>query len=979
MSRTDTHPADGDTAPYISLLSIRDRHKELLQMRRQEEDPAFYPAVTEFMRRAQSSGRYLDDDQERWAVQNLIDYWDNQLFHANIPSPPEILLAEFDPYTEPEIPDDKCPYVGLGTFTISDGPYFFGREDLINDLWQQVQAHRLVAVLGPSGSGKSSVVLAGLLPRLRQGALPGSQLWHIYPAIVPGSAPLTHLTALLQPPDVDLVAWTDDNLEHFQTNPDHLANIINQANETTAVLVIDQFEELFTLCQDEGEREAYLANLLHLVQSSAQRHSLIITMRTDYESQLNKYPAFQAQVAQSLTRVSAMNAGELRDAIEKPADLIGLKFEAGLVDALIREILGEPAALPLLQFALLKLWENRERSRITWEAYRRIGGVLAALEITAEALYNSMIPEDQITTRRIMMRLVQPSQGLEVTRNRVRRRVLYQAGEAQDRVDRVLEKLIAAQLIHYAQGVIPQDDQLEVAHEALVRNWPRLVEWLDEERIHLRQRHRLTAQAENWADNNENNDLLLRGPALTEAQQFQDYNQLEERYINASLVEKKRLEEKEARVRQRERRFSLMLALFAIVAIAVVLLLFRSNQASIVAKATADFSQIQALSAELTAQAIAVRSTRDVAMANATSTVAVSTATAQAGVIETSQAQSEFRLTADAQTTSEAIWATSTFQAEVVATATAVGAATATRAAESSRPTPTPNLNQTLGQYQENALLSAFFRSQDNMPMLFITGNSFMMGGLPNDPDKRENELPLHRVTVPNFYLDAYEVSVQQYAAFLNDIGGYRNKCGNGRFPCVATGFETSYTMLLNNVGVYEPKAGYGAYPINWVTWYGAHDYCQWAGARLPTEAEWEYAARAINERLYPWGSVPAPNNRLALFNVSPRGVDFFQTIRPVDAFAEGAGAFGNRNLAGSMWEWVEDWYAPNYQNTPTDGSPFLDNSSGQKVARGGGWTSPAADLRTSRRLALAPTFTNTESSLLYWSVGFRCATDIAP
>ena len=233
-------------------------------------------------------------------------------------------------------------------------------------------------------------------------------------------------------------------------------------------------------------------------------------MRTDYESQLSKHPAFQAAAQESLTRVTAMNAGELRSAIEKPAEAIGLKFEDGLVDTLIREILGEPAALPLLQFALLQLWENRERSRITWEAYRHIGGVMAALENTAEALYTSMIPEDQITTRRLMLRLVQPGQGLEVTRNRVRRRTLYQTGEAQDRVDRVLDKLAQAQLVHLSAGASPEDDQIEVAHEALVRNWLRLVDWLDEERIHLRQRHRLTTQAEHWADNDKNSDLLLR-------------------------------------------------------------------------------------------------------------------------------------------------------------------------------------------------------------------------------------------------------------------------------------------------------------------------------------------------------------------------------------------------------------------------------------------------------------------------------------
>ncbi|HSO27371.1 MAG TPA: hypothetical protein VLS48_04835, partial [Anaerolineales bacterium] len=509
---------------FLSLTSVRDTHRDLLQRRRQEEDDAFYTAVTQFMQRAQASGVYLDNDSDRWAVQNLIDYWENQLFHAGLTPLPDTLLAEFDPHTEPELPDELCPYVGLGAFQPADGPRFFGREELVADLLQAVQEHRLITVLGPSGSGKSSIVLAGLLPRLQQ----DGRLGHVYPVFKPGSAPLAQLALLLKPEETDSADWMVEALEAFRQDDQYLTRLVNARGDDTAVLVVDQFEETFTLCQDDSERQAFLNNLRQLAQTDTRRHVVILTMRTDYESQLSKYPAFQAAAEDGHIRVTAMNAGELRSAIENPAASIGLKFEEGLVDALIREILGEPAALPLLQFALLQLWENRERSRITWEAYRRIGGVMAALENTAEALYESMIPEDQVTTRRLMLRLVQPGQGLEVTRNRVRRRTLYSAGEAQDRVDRVLDKLVQAQLVHLAAGANPEDDQIEVAHEALVRNWPRLVDWLDEERIHLRQRHRLTTQAENWAENDKNTDLLLRGPALTEAQQFTDFNALEQ-------------------------------------------------------------------------------------------------------------------------------------------------------------------------------------------------------------------------------------------------------------------------------------------------------------------------------------------------------------------------------------------------------------------------------------------------------------------
>ncbi|MCA9874370.1 MAG: hypothetical protein KC441_11965, partial [Anaerolineales bacterium] len=245
MSAPETPHTQSQPDAFLSLTSVRDTHRELLQRRRQEEDEAFYTAVTDFMRRAQASGIYLDNDSDRWAVQNLIDYWENQLFHAGRTPPGETLLAEFDPHSEPQLPDDLCPYVGLGAFQPADGPRFFGREDLIADLLEAVQVHRLVTVLGSSGSGKSSIVLAGLLPRLAQGAVAGSSQWHIFPVLKPGSAPLTQLALLLQAPDADPTEWLVETLEKFRQDDHQLTHLINASTGGTAVLVIDQFEETF--------------------------------------------------------------------------------------------------------------------------------------------------------------------------------------------------------------------------------------------------------------------------------------------------------------------------------------------------------------------------------------------------------------------------------------------------------------------------------------------------------------------------------------------------------------------------------------------------------------------------------------------------------------------------------------------------------------------------------------------------------------
>lgn len=315
------------------------------------------------------------------------------------------------------------------------------------------------------------MVLAGLLPKLEDGELPDSDTWHYYPTIVPGTAPLTQLAKLLEPDGADAAEWITENYETFLRDTNHLAKLVQADANTPAVLTIDQFEETFTLCHDEQERDAFIDNILGLVNAREARHVVILTMRVDYESYLNKVPMFQSLYEQGLVRVTAMNASELHDAIEQPAQAIGLKFEDGLIEALVREIVGEPAALPLLQFALLQLWGNRERNRITWDAYRRLGGVMEALASTADSLYNGMLKEEQNAAKRILLRLVRPGTGVEFTRGRATRRMLYQSGEANDRIDRVLEKLVNARLLRQTDGATSVNDQFEVAHEALVRNW----------------------------------------------------------------------------------------------------------------------------------------------------------------------------------------------------------------------------------------------------------------------------------------------------------------------------------------------------------------------------------------------------------------------------------------------------------------------------------------------------------------------------
>ncbi len=550
--------------PFPSLTALRTTHNTLLDAHRTQADRAtFWPEVERFIERGRATGALLDNEEDRWAAQSLLDYWSATGYSVGR-TMPDAALADFDPTLAPEIPDDRCPYVGLAAFREFQEPYFFGRRQLVESLLAKVATERLIAVVGPSGSGKSSIVLAGLLPALKTGGLAAqdatatSDQWRYSERMVPGSDPLANLERAIlpkesgEPLDVTLAAKFVSVADGCRREPDYLVTLLNETGQEPFVLVIDQFEELFTLCTDDALRRAFINNLLSLIQAPGARHTVLLTMRTDFESFVARLPDFLPYFEEALVRVTPLNAAELRDVIERPAALVGLKFETGVVDALVQDVLGEPAALPLLQFTLLKLWERRDRNRITWASYKELGGGRLALSRSADQLYDHLIPEEQLTARRILLRLVRPGEGLEITSNRVRRSVLYQTGEARDRVDRVLARLVNADLLRLSPGDKPEDAQIEVAHEALVRNWPRLVGWLEDERGRIRERLRLTEAAEQWLKLDRDPSALLRGTLLEDAQRHPDLNELEEEFVAASLTARQAADRERELVHQRE-------------------------------------------------------------------------------------------------------------------------------------------------------------------------------------------------------------------------------------------------------------------------------------------------------------------------------------------------------------------------------------------------------------------------------------------
>ncbi|MCA9972845.1 MAG: formylglycine-generating enzyme family protein [Anaerolineales bacterium] len=261
-----------------------------------------------------------------------------------------------------------------------------------------------------------------------------------------------------------------------------------------------------------------------------------------------------------------------------------------------------------------------------------------------------------------------------------------------------------------------------------------------------------------------------------------------------------------------------------------------------------------------------------------------------------------------------------------------------------------------------------YVRSVDDMPMRLIPGGVFTMGSPDGDVRAGADEMPEHLVALDAFYMDQFEVSVAQYAAFVTHMGGYEDTCSG--IACVLPRERIGYTSYLieedlGDATLFTALTGYARYPINHVSWYGAAAYCAYVGGRLPTEAEWEYAARGDDRRLYPWGNEP-PDETRAVFQSQS-----YDDMKPVDALPAGASPFGVFGMAGSLWEWTADWYDENYYSRSPEENPTGPETGISKAVRGGAWpnNNEADRIRSTNRFPLEPDFISA-------TVGFRCVVD---
>ncbi|MFO0655828.1 MAG: WD40 repeat domain-containing protein [Polyangia bacterium] len=490
---------------FDSLGDIRKEQTRIQHLRRAArgqvvaEEPGILPLSKEdalpallreeiiaFVEQTEASGALLAEEAERWTAQGILDYWTDVLERAGV-SRAAAALDPFDPAELPEIPDDKCPFVGLDAFGESQASRFFGRSAAIQELAKFVENHRLITVVGSSGSGKSSLVSAGLIPLLRAAAERGTTPWQILPTMVPGESP-----------DVALRALLDESLS--DKNPASSAErLLALGKGKRLLLFVDQFEELFTVCESEEKRRAFAAELVRLSTSPSAQHTVILTLRSDFEQQIASLPELHALYPAGRFALGVMMEDELREAIERPARAVNLRFEDGLVKQILRDVSTESAALPLLQFTLLQLWKRRRGNLVLRESYEALHGAAGAVREVADQVYRDLkLPEKQEVARRIFLRLTYPKEGrYEVFRQRLRRSEIIR-DERPDYADDVIRDFVAARLLRRVPGQTPDSEQIEVAHEALVRNWKTLLDWIDLSKQDVVTRRRLDFMVEEW-------------------------------------------------------------------------------------------------------------------------------------------------------------------------------------------------------------------------------------------------------------------------------------------------------------------------------------------------------------------------------------------------------------------------------------------------------------------------------------------------
>ncbi|HEY9645052.1 MAG TPA: caspase family protein [Chroococcidiopsis sp.] len=520
-----------------------------------------------------------------------------------------------------------CPYMGLRSFSEEQANYFYGREALTQQLIAAIAERSAIAVVGASGSGKSSVVQAGLIAQLRQGnQVPGSDQWW-FGCMRPGRDPIAALARRLVDPGSEKErAYQQLQIEGLlYQGVEGWVRWLRTRPEPMVVLVIDQFEELFTLTA-EIDRAPFLDLILGALPYVSDRFKLVLTLRTDFIAPCLEIPALAELLQHASVLVPpSLSQDNYRQVIIRPAEQVGLQIEPGLVEVLLSELHQTTSHLPLLEFVLEQLWERRQQGKLTLSAYQQLGGLRGALERQAQTVYDRLDPDAQACAQWIFLNLTQLGEGTEDTRRRVQKTDLIVAKYPADRVEQTLQILTAAKLVTVgieddwtqeitqgnqrgveetpaeetlaeetsanllkSSGTIAwsaKDVTIEVVHEILIRHWSTLRWWLEENRARLRLQRQLERSAQQWQQHGHDQDDLLRGGRLAEAETLyvnytDELSTVVQQFIEAGLAER---HQQERQAKQRLRRAQLAAGLIGglgLVAIALGGLAYRQQLAA---------------------------------------------------------------------------------------------------------------------------------------------------------------------------------------------------------------------------------------------------------------------------------------------------------------------------------------------------------------------------------------------------------------
>ena len=996
------------TEPYIyrcekevewkaSDLKLEEKQRQYKRLQGFFESDVFYHVDGSIKR---SVNQYSDAEHFRTKFETLLEEFVvkrlKQIEQGLVPPPPPNEMQAPRPnetIIEPQKWEiEQSPFPGLRSFKEADAPIFFGRGLETAQLVAKLEANRIVAVTGASGSGKSSLVGAGLLPQLRANAIEGSKDWHMV-EMHPGAQPIDALSNALQAVDklklkTTLEIYQRSRGESILTAQDLITilalSFANQEmQEWVEVLIfIDQFEELFTQTAPTL-RESFLDLMEGLVNTGRVR--VVITMRADFYPSAVALPRLAEWLRNGAFPLSAPQRGALQEMIERPAQRAQLVIEEGLVGQILDDTGNEPGNLALMAYALDELYRLciQDGRQLTFAAYGAIGRVQGAIGTRAEQVFKA-IPQPEADKEQILRAIFQDLVDVNPDGNATRRPYAYHPEKHSIATRRMVEQFTHARLL------TPDEHYLQVAHEALLREWGRLAGWIKADEHLLRIRRRILTDAQEWERTHEREDKLYTAETLREAMQYRQSASFASPLIDRFLDQAVRAQE--ARKADEARRKAEL------------------EQAIESSKRQAELAQQAQRNAEQEAsrameqKQLAQQAQRDATQQREIAQKATQRAEEQKQVAEQAQRNAEQQASHAKEQERLAQQAQRNAQQE------------STRASEQ-------RARARLATWVATVLIGVALIVG---AVAFWQANTAQMAQAESEAQARLAETAQAQVSIQIAALDAIAPGATQGALWQNwvetlepsqatqavdqvqtiareqALDRARNFTGtrNSDWEPYSHVFEDGVERVLVPVGCFqmgstdysdeqpvreqcitEPfwldkyevtNALYGSVgcsdwssepdqPRNCVTWIEAQAFCEAHGGNLPTEAQWEYAARGVESWVYPWG-----NEYVSEYVIGADDPTYGNTkTAPVGSRPEGASWVGTLDQSGNVWEWTATRYDPYPYELGDDSYDSGDNRT--RVLRGGSFSNSSDLLRSASRNGRDPLVGDL-------SRGFRCA-----